>query len=133
MGWRVCGAEEAGDFHFHAADLLAGFTPPSADCLLARLGGVPVGVVMTKRQSDGVCEMNRMYVQEAARGQGVGRALVAELLATAKALGYRQMMLAAGPRHTEARPLYGSFGFAEAEAIADTGAGGAEVRLIRDL
>lgn len=121
------------DMEGQMRDLLTRFVPPAADCLLARLGGVPVGIVMTKRQSEATCEMNRMYVQEAARGHGVGRALVAELLATAKALGYQRMMLAAGLRHTEALALYRSFGFAEAEGIADTGAGDAEVRLIRDL
>jgi GNAT superfamily N-acetyltransferase len=114
-------------------DLLTRFAPPSADCLLARLDGVAVGVVMTKRYSDTICEMNRMYVRDAARGHGVGRALVAELLATGKALGYQQMMLAAGPRHTEALPLYRNFGFADAPDLADTGAGDTEVRLIRDL
>ncbi len=114
-------------------DLLTRFAPPLADCLLARLDGVAVGVVMTKRYSDGICEMNRMYVRDAARGHGVGRALVAELLATGKALGYRQMMLAAGPLHTEALALYRSFGFVDAQALGDTGAGDLEVRMIRDL
>lgn len=114
-------------------DLLTRFAPPSADCLLARLDGVPVGVVMTKRYSDTICEMNRMYVRDAARGHGVGRELVTELLATGKALGYRQMMLAAGPRHSEALPLYRSFGFVLAPELADTGSGDAEVRMIHDL
>lgn len=114
-------------------ELLTRFAPPSADCLLARLDGAPVGVVMTKRHSEGICEMNRMYVRDAARGHGVGRALLAELLAAAKALGYRRMMLAAGPRHTEALALYRSFGFADDMSIAETGAGDAEVRMIRDL
>lgn len=123
----------AQDIEAQLRELLIRFAPPSADCLLARLDGVAVGVVMTKRYSDTICEMNRMYVRDAARGHGVGRALVAELLATGKALGYQQMMLAAGPRHTEALPLYRSFGFFDAQDLADTGAGDYEVRLIRDL
>lgn len=114
-------------------DLLTRFAPASADCLLARLDGVAVGVVMTKRYSDTICEMNRMFVRDAARGRGVGRALVAELLATGKALGYRQMMLAAASGHPEALPLYRSFGFALAQELADTGAGDGEIRMIRDL
>jgi len=114
-------------------DLLIRFAPPSADCLLARLDGVPVGVAMTKRYSDTICEMNRVYVRDAARGHGVGRALVAELLATGKVLGYQQMMLAVSTRHTEALPLYRSFGFVDAQDLAGTGGGDAEIRLIRDL
>ena len=114
-------------------DLLNRFAPPDGDCLLARLDGVPAGIVMTKPHSDGVCEMNRMFVTDAARGHGVGRALVAEIIATGKALGYRRMLLAAGPRHTEALALYRSFGFVEDETLPDTGAGEIEVRMIRDL
>ncbi len=114
-------------------DLLNRFAPPDGDCLLARLDGVPAGIVMTKPHSDGVCEMNRMFVTDAARGHGVGRALVAEIIATGKALGYRRMLLAAGPRHTEALALYRRFGFVEDETLPDTGAGEIEVRMIRDL
>ena len=55
------------DMEGQMRELLTRFAPPSADCLLARLDGAPVGVVMTKRHSDGVCEMNRMYVRDAAR------------------------------------------------------------------
>ncbi len=123
----------AQDIEGQMRDLLTRFVPPSADCLLARLDGVPVGVVMTKRYSETICEMNRMYVRDVARGHGVGRALVAELLATGKALGYQKMMLAAGPRHTEAVALYRSFGFVDAQHMADTGAGDTEVRMVRDL
>jgi len=114
-------------------DLLTRFVPPAADCLLARLDGVPAGIVMTKPNSEGVCEMNRMYVRDTARGHGVARALVAELLRTAKVLGYRQMMLAAGVRQHEALALYRSLGFVEAAGLPDTGAGDLEVRMIRDL
>lgn len=121
------------DIEGQLRELLIRFAPPAADCLLAKLDGVAVGVVMTKRYSDGICEMNRMYVRDAARGHGVGRALVAELLASGKALGYRQMMLAAGPLHTEALALYRSFGFVDAQKLGDTGAGDLEVRMIRDL
>ena len=114
-------------------ELLTRFAPPSADCLLARLDGVPVGVAMTKRYSDTICEMNRGYVRDQARGHGVGRKLVEEILATGKALGYQQMMLEVGPRHTEATALYRSFGFIEAQDLDGTGGGKPEIRFIRDL
>ncbi len=121
------------DLNGQMRDLLTRFAPPYADCLLARLDGVPVGIVMTKPHKGDVCEMNRMYVRDAARGRGVGRALAAEILATARALGYRQMMLAAGRKHDEAIGLYRSFGFVEDRGLPDTGAGDLEVRMIREL
>jgi len=82
------------DIEGQMRELLTRFCPPTADFLLARLDGVPAGIVMTKGHSEGLCETNRMYVRDAARGHGLGRALVAEIVATANALGYRRMMLA---------------------------------------
>lgn len=114
-------------------DLLTLFAAPHADCLLAWLDGVPVGIVMTKPHSPGICEMNRMFVRPSARGHGVGRALVVELLSTARDLGYTKMMLAAGPYHTEAVALYRSFGFVRDDSLPDTGAGELEIRMILDL
>jgi GNAT superfamily N-acetyltransferase len=102
-------------------DLLTRFAPPAADCLLARRDGVPVGMVMVKRCDDTTCEMNRMFVSDTARGQGVGRALVAELVTTARNLGYTRMQLAAGGRHDEAIGLYRSMGFVEDRSVANTG------------
>ena len=110
-------------------DLLTRFAPPTADCLLARLDGVPVGMVMTKPHSPGTCEMNRMFVTDAARGKGVGKALVAEIMATAKHLGYARMVLSAGPLHTAALGLYRSVGFTFDTTLPDTGAGDVEVRM----
>jgi GNAT superfamily N-acetyltransferase len=113
--------------------LLTLFVPPKAECLLARLNGAPVGTVMTKPHSGDMCEMNRMFVRPAVRGHGVGRALVNALLAAARGLGYRRMMLAGAARHTEALALYRSLGFTDDPNLPDTGAGDTEVRLIRDL
>jgi GNAT superfamily N-acetyltransferase len=134
------GEAAAVDAYFRAQDLpgqmrnlLTIFRPPRADCLLARLDGFAVGTVMVKPHAEGICEMNRMYVRDAARGQGVGRALVAELLETARGLGYRRMMLAAGPRHDAALRPYESFGFVWDEGLPDTGAGDIAVRMVRDL
>ena len=114
-------------------NLLTTFAPPDADCLLAGLDSLPAGMVMTKPNSPGMCEMNRMFVRPSVRGHGVGKALLVELLATARALGYQRMMLAAGPQHTEALALYRSFGFALDASLPDTGAGDVELRMIRDL
>jgi GNAT superfamily N-acetyltransferase len=114
-------------------NLLTIFAPPKAECLLARLNGEAVGIVMTKPHSGDMCEMNRMFVRPTARGHGVGRALVTEILSVARALGYRRMMLAGGTRHTEALSLYRSLGFTHDPTLPDTGSGDVEVRMIRDL
>jgi len=130
---RIAAYFKAQNLEMQLRDLLTIFCPPKADCLLARVGGEAAGVVMLKPHSEGTCEMNRMFVRSSARGHGVGRALVAELLETARLLGYRRMLLAAGPHHTEALALYRSFGFVENASLPDTGAGDVELRMVRDL
>jgi GNAT superfamily N-acetyltransferase len=87
------------------------FMPPSGECMLARLDGSAVGIVMLKPIDPTLCEMNRMYVTPEARGHGIGRSLCEYLMSRALELGYCEMRLGALPRHVEALPLYRSLGF----------------------
>jgi GNAT superfamily N-acetyltransferase len=93
------------------ADFRNVFLPPKGECLIARNNDEIVGIVMLKPRSDTVCELNRMYVRESARGLGLGRALAATMIDEARALGYREIALGALSRHVEALPLYRSLGF----------------------
>ncbi|TDD72642.1 N-acetyltransferase [Jiangella aurantiaca] len=50
--------------------------------VVARFGdGDPVGVGALKPADDATAEVRRMYVRPAARGLGVGRAILAQLVA----------------------------------------------------
>lgn len=65
--------------------LLLHFMPPAEECLLARLVGRPVGILMLKlRAEDGLCEMNSIFVRKSARGLGVARALVVKSIERAR-------------------------------------------------
>jgi GNAT superfamily N-acetyltransferase len=101
----------------NVAGKLARFTdhyaPPNGECLLARLDGAAVGTLMLQPHSDGVCEMNRMFVDPKARGHGIGRKLCLALLQSARDLGYARMRLDTLRQMTEALTLYRSVGFAE--------------------
>lgn len=56
-------------------------------------------------------EVKRMYVRPSARGQGVGRRLLAELETSARAEGCTALMLETGPTLTEALALYERLGY----------------------
>ncbi|MEY8099749.1 MULTISPECIES: GNAT family N-acetyltransferase [Falsihalocynthiibacter] len=64
-------------------------------------------------------EIKRMYVQTTARGQGVGGALLTELIATARKLGYRRLVLSTHPSLTSAQSIYRSAGFVVVENPLD--------------
>lgn len=94
------------------ADFDAYFLPPAGECLLAVAGGAPVGIVKLRPgKKPQEAELNRMYVRDAARGLGVGRALCLACIAEARSLGYARVLLDALYRHVEALPLYRSVGF----------------------
>lgn len=93
------------------ADLTQHFAPPKGECLLAVQDGAPVGTLMMKRIDDDLCEMNRMYVRDSARGRGVARALCEQLMDVARGMGFREMRLEALNEDIPALPLYRTLGF----------------------
>lgn len=99
------------NFDEQIREVLKHFNPPKGECLLATLGDKPVGILMMKDLGAGVCEMNRMFVRDEARGLGAGRALAQRLKRRAREMGFHTMTLSALPRHHEALALYRSCGF----------------------
>jgi GNAT superfamily N-acetyltransferase len=102
----------AQDFEGQLAGFRTHFNPPRGECMLARLGAEPVGVVMLKPAAEDVCELNRMYVTRPARGHGIGRALCEAVIERARRLGYREIRLDALNERVDALPLYYRLGFA---------------------
>jgi len=97
-------------------DEAASFSPadatvPRSAFLLARLDGQPVGCGAIRPMSNDVVEIKRMYVRKAARGLGIGRAILVELERLAAAFGYARMVLETGVRQPEAIALYEGRGF----------------------
>lgn len=101
------------DFEGHLARLLVDCNPPDGECLLARLDGEPVGIVTLRRRTTSEGELNRLFVQDAARGTGAGRALVTTLIARARALGYSAILLSTVNRFDAALGLFRSLGFVD--------------------
>jgi len=85
--------------------------PPGGAFLVVYAGGEPAGCGGIKRLAPDTGEVKRMFVAPAARGRGVARALLAELEATARSLGYARLRLDTGDRQPEARALYEAAGY----------------------
>jgi len=64
-------------------------------------------------------EVKRMYVRPTARGQGVGRRLLAALETSARAKGCTTLMLETGPTLVEALALYERLGYKHRGAFGD--------------
>ena len=84
-------------------------------------GGEPLGVIALKRLSDEHGEVKSMFTAEAARRRGVAAALLAHIVAEARALGLTRLSLETGSwdYFEPARSLYRSRGFRDCGPFAD--------------
>ena len=98
----------------HALDV-EGLLHPAVTFYSYRVDGRLLAVGALVRLDHQHVELKSMHTEEAARGQGIGRALLEHLIAVARSSGYRQMSLETGtPAAFEpARLLYASAGFVE--------------------
>jgi putative acetyltransferase len=117
--------------------------PGSGIFLIARVGDRPLGCGALRRLREDslvrelgpdVGEVKRMFVAREARGQGIGRALLARLEDEARALGLVQLVLETGIRQTEALALYERAGFKSIPPYGEYAASAAtSVCLSKDL
>ena len=98
--------------HVHALDL-DGLLDPAVTFFAARHEGRLLGVGALKRLDDDHAEIKSMHIAAAARGQGVGGAMVDHLVATAAARGHTRVSLETGTHDAfaPARALYARAGF----------------------
>ena len=112
------------------ATLPGAYAPPRGCLLLAGPLEHPAGCVALRplpgadAASTLVGEVKRLYVRPAARGTGMGGALVRAAIAQARASGYRELKLDTLASMTAARALYGALGFRECAAYYHNPLGG---------
>jgi GNAT superfamily N-acetyltransferase len=109
------------DYERELASLPGLYAPPSGRLLLAikeSAGSAkePIGCAALRQFEPGACELKRLYVRHAFRGQGAGRELVRDLIAEARSIGYRRMLLDTLPSMQEAHKIYRALGFREIPA-----------------
>ncbi|PRY22505.1 ribosomal protein S18 acetylase RimI-like enzyme [Aliiruegeria haliotis] len=86
---------------------------PKGAVLLAKLDGRPAGCVMYQPMAPGVAEIKRLFVDPAARGHGLGLALLTEMLRRMKDDGYTTARFSSAVFLLHARALYESVGFVD--------------------
>lgn len=94
---------------------------PAVTLFALREDGELLGVAALKRLDDTHAEIKSMHTAAAARGRGVGRALVDHLLTHAREQGYARVSLetGSGAGFAGARALYAATGFEECGPFAD--------------
>ena len=98
--------------HSFALDV-AGLLDPAVTLFSFRAGGSLLGIGAIKRLDAQHAEIKSMHIAEAARGRGIGTAMLAHLLGVARAAGFCRVSLETGTTaaFASARALYQRAGF----------------------
>jgi putative acetyltransferase len=104
----------------HALDI-DGLLDPAVTFFSFRVDGELLGVGALKQLDGPHAELKSMHTAQAARGRGIGRAMVDHLIGVARDRGMRQVSLetGSGPAFAAARSLYASAGFRPCGPFAD--------------
>lgn len=97
------------------------YGPPDGRLYIAlEEDGTVLGCVGLRRLDAENCELKRMYVRPAYRGRGLSRVLLERIIADAREIGYRAMLLDTLPLLTAAIALYHKYGFHEIPCYNDS-------------
>jgi putative acetyltransferase len=114
----VAGQSPPEDVHALQPEAL---TAPGIEFVAARRGGQLLGVGALQELEPGHGELKSMHTAAAARGAGIGAAVLAHLLERARSRGFRRVSLETGTStgFASARRLYTAAGFVPCEPFGD--------------
>lgn len=120
LGHHLRELQGAMDGHAFALDA-SGLSAASVTFWTAWDGDKLLGFAALKQLDNEHGEVKSMRAAPAARGTGVGRALLGHIVTEARQRGYTRLSLETGtaPLHAPAISLYRSAGFAPCDAFAD--------------
>ena len=87
------------------------FNAASERCWVAEMNNEIVGSVFVVRHDETTAKLRLLYVEEAARGLGLGRALVDEVVQFSRDKGYKKLVLWTNSVLGSARHIYEDVGF----------------------
>jgi len=107
------------NFSGELAALPGDYVPPGGRLWLALEDVQPAGCAALRRLDGERCEFKRLFVRSPFRGLGLGRQLLARVIAEAKAAGYRQLVCDTMPVMADALAMYERAGFERTEPYSD--------------
>lgn len=107
-------------FSQELATLPGAYAPPRGRLFLASTKDEPAGCVALRPFGNAACEMKRLFVRPAHRGNGLGERLANRVIAEARLIGYSTMVLDTLPSMYHAIRLYDALGFERRSAYYDT-------------
>ncbi len=116
---------ELQDYDEELRHLEGKYGPPRGALILALEDGEAAGCIALKEMDAERCELKRLYVRPAFRGNGLGRTLTDMIIVRARAAGYREMLLDTLPFLQSAQRIYRAAGFREIEKYNDSPMDGA--------
>ncbi|MBV8999315.1 MAG: GNAT family N-acetyltransferase [Solirubrobacterales bacterium] len=93
--------------------------PPNGVWLVAYLDRHAVGRGGLQRLDADTAEIRRLFLDESARGRGIGRTLLAELKSHARRLGYTRVRLTTGDGQAEALRMFQRANYQEIPPFTD--------------
>lgn len=92
------------------------------------------GIFPTPNLPDGCCELVKLYLSNAARGKGLGKALIEKCFSEAKNKNYASMYLETMPELGTAVGLYESLGFKYLNGpLGNSGHFGCDIWMVKEL
>ncbi len=117
-------------------DMYSTYTKPTSGYFVVKrekklYGGC--GFAPLKGTTEKVCELQKMYLSQDARGCGLGEIVLRTCLDQAKKRGYSHCYLETTKMMTQAQKLYKKLGFTECSKQGNTGHDGCDLFFIKDL